>query len=72
MPLLMVPNYNYKCIIYTKILFYMCSHHKTIRMAPVLCITHWYVPENNKCRIKLSYRILNEWYLTVLPSFSIK
>jgi len=24
------------------------------------------------CRIKLSYRILNEWYLTVLPSFSIK
>jgi len=25
-----------------------------------------------RCRIKLSYRILNEWYLTVLPSFSIK
>jgi len=24
------------------------------------------------CRIKLSYRILNEWYLTVLPSFPIK
>ena len=24
------------------------------------------------CRIKLSYCILNEWYLTVLPSFSMK
>ena len=29
-------------------------------------------PPQQICRIKLSYCILNEWYLTVLPSFSMK
>lgn len=33
----------------------------------------WLITQNSVfCRIKLSYCILNEWYLTVLPSFSMK